>query len=127
MRKLSYRAHIPHGSADAEVRLVDENNKDIALIDPNMNWSFDKAAAFADRVCRAFNRMKAPTFLVTVTKLVADYDLDRRDLICKNAIVGEHKIEAIDADQALDIFYRTVPIACLNHFRISCKKYGGRK
>jgi hypothetical protein len=58
------------------------------------------------------------TYTVTVRQLVEDTALDEDDKITNPS--GTHVIEdARDSEHALDLFHRTVPIACLDDFEIS--------
>lgn len=62
------------------------------------------------------------TFKITVKKLVNVDKLIKEDKTDWRKIVGDHEFEATDKEDALDAFHSNVPIACLDHFEISCEE-----
>jgi len=58
------------------------------------------------------------TYIITVKQLVPDDQLDPDDQVDNPS--GEHTEEADSKEEALDQFHGSVPIACLDHFEITC-------
>lgn len=51
--RFSVEAHIPHGSGDAEYRIVDRDGNVFAVVDPHM--TFDDPSELADKIVAAMN------------------------------------------------------------------------
>lgn len=60
-------------------------------------------------------------YIVKVTQVTPDTDLDHDDLADKTKIVREHRIRATSEDGALDLFHSKIAIACLEDFDIEVR------
>jgi len=67
-----------------------------------------------------FDAYRHSKFVVTVKQMAADSDLDHEDR--ENNPSGDHDVTGYCEADALTKFHHTVPISCLEHFRITIRK-----
>jgi len=61
-------------------------------------------------------------YVVEATCTIDSANLDADDQDCLETIIEPFECDAIDEDDALDLFHGCIPISCLDDFDIECKE-----
>lgn len=63
-----------------------------------------------------------PTFIIEAVNNVCITELYDEDQECFDEITTPYETQARNEEEALDYFHCNIPIACLDHFDITCKR-----